>query len=290
MNHLQELRRGLSLCIIKKEGDKRASSLAISKSGKQYLSGFLESDTHLLFISSEQGALCLSMQNSDFGVEKIITLKENIDKKELMSPIVVKTMIDYRRRTGNTLAYEIIDIEGNSFFETDDITKLVEFYQPEIKPLKKTKNKVLSDNSIEVDKKDIEKTLKKYALLGIQRNFPKSDSAAGYGTAIITKSGKLYFSGQYSSFEKRTNIHSEMAAPLSAFMNGEYDIEYLGLVSSKFKDTPTQMCGCCRQFLSEMMARFNFNPKIYCFASETDAKTEQTMNNYLPGVWTSKKW
>ena len=131
--------------------------------------------------------------------------------------------------------------------------------------------------------------LKKYAILGVTRNFPQYDSASGYGTAILTKSGKIYFGGQYSSFDHRLGFHSEMTTIISSLMDGENDITHLGIVSTKYKDSPCDCCGICRQFISEMAVRYDWNLKIFNFALDTDDCRENSIKDYLPSQWSNKK-
>jgi cytidine deaminase len=131
--------------------------------------------------------------------------------------------------------------------------------------------------------------LKQVAKDAITKNFPTYDSASGYGAAVVTSEGNIFSSGQYSSFEKRLNIHAEMGAVLNSLMHQRKNIIALALVSSKFKDVPCEICGCCRQFLSEMSSRFNLNLTYYCFALETDAYKTYTLEELLPSPWSSLK-
>lgn len=289
----ERLKNTLDLCIIKKEEDKRSSSIAYSKSGKSYHGAHIGSDTNLLSISSEQVALLGAMQNNDFKIESVVTILETPDEKEIASPITIKILIDFARRTGQKIKYTIIDINENILLNTDDVSSLLPFYKPERTFLKKVvaNTKIQSNKAnFSGDSSDIINALKKYALLGIDKNLPRYDSASGYGSAVLTKSGKIYFSGQYSSFDKRLNVHSEMAAVISALMEKDTDITHIGLVSTKYKNEPTQMCGCCRQFLSEMINRFGMNIEIFLFAKDGDSYEKRSIEDYLPDNWSSKKW
>jgi cytidine deaminase len=232
------------------------------------------------------------MQNNDFQIESVITMLETYDKAETASPIIIKILIDFARRTGQQIKYTVIDIEGNILFSADDVSSLFPFYKPERTFLKKIDSSTETQSNKAQLKKDldIKGVLKKYAMLGVEKNLPRYDSASGYGTAVMTKSGKIYFSGQYSSFDKRMNVHSEMAAVISALMEKDTEITHIGLVSTKHKDEPAHMCGSCRQFLAEMMSKFNINPELLLFAKDTDVYEKRDMNEYLSDVWTSKKW
>ncbi len=287
----QRLKDALNLCIIKKEEDKRIASIAYSKSGKSYSGAHIGSDTNLLSIFSEQVALLGAMQNNDFQIESVVTMLETPNEKEIISPIIIKLLIDFARRTGQDIKYTVIDREGNMLFNIDNISSILPFYKPERVFLKKVENTEIQSNKAKLPKdSEIKDVLKKYAVIGVDRNFPRYDCASGYGTAVITKSGNVYFSGQYSSFDKGMNVHSEMAAVISAIMEKDTEITHIGVVSTKYTDSPAHMCGCCRQFLAEMMSRFNINPELFLFAKDTDVYEKRNMNEYLPDIWTSKKW
>lgn len=289
---LEHLKKTLDLSIIKGGKDNRTSSIVYSKNGESYCGAYISSDTNLLSISSEQVALMRAIQNNNFEIEKVVTLVEKSEKNETASPIVLKILIDFVRRTGQKIKYTVIGMDGNILFSTENISSLFSFYKPNLIKLKKIDDDtIVPSNKVKL-KKDfqVEDVLKKYALLGIERNFPTYDSASGYGTAVLTKNNNIYFSGQYSSFDKRMNIHSEMAAVISAFMEKDVEITHIGIVSTKYKDKPTHMCGCCRQFLTEIMSRFNMDMQIFLFAKDTDRYETQNINTYLPNIWTSKNW
>jgi len=76
-----------------------------------------------------------------------------------------------------------------------------------------------------------------------------------YGAAVQVTSGRVFSSGQYSSFNHITNIHAEMGATLIATMSGSPDIVALAVVSTGSTDTPARPCGVCRQFLLEHAQR-----------------------------------
>lgn len=288
---LERLRDSLDLCITKSNQVTRTSSIAYSKSGRSYIGASIDSDTKITEISSEHAALTQSILSFDFKVYKIVTLTDNPILKEILSPLVGKVMVDYIIRTGNTLEYSIINTDGKLLFNIKDVRDLFPFYKPENKILTKTQRLEISENKIKLSNiEHIPSILKKYALLGIERNFPTSDNASGYGTAILTKDGTVYFGGQYSAFDKRMLVHSEMTTLLSACMEKNYDITHLGIVSTKYTDTPCNICGVCRQFISEMSIKLGLSIELHCFAKDTDISIMHTIDTYLPDSWTSKKW
>jgi cytidine deaminase len=301
----KNLKKSLELAVVKKPDSFRSSSIAFSKSGEVYSAGNIESDTHLLNISSEQATLALSTANNDYGVYKIQSLYEKPNKNAVLSPIIAKIIIDHQIRTDQKIEYEIFDSESKNIFQTKDLTKNLPFYNPENVPLQIVNKKISSSkNKTAFPKKgNFEKNLKEFSLKGLLRNFPTYDSASGYGSAVFCKDGSVYFAGQYSSFDHRMNIHSEMNAIISALMdrnntkstNGVTnttnikEITHIGIVSTKFPNTPCNSCGCCRQFISEINAKFNLNIEIICFAKKTEQFEKHFIKDYLPNAWTNKR-
>jgi len=286
---LQELRDTLCLCAQKHNKGSRSASIAYSRTGEKYAAGTVESDTHLLDVPAEHAALVLSVHHNDFGVYHIATITEE-QGGALVSPLILKIITDHARRTGIPISYTIFNQEGALLFETKDVGALCSFYRPPVKPLKKVRDSKAETNKIKWDNTEgsLREALKRYAILGIERNFPTHDSASGYGAAVATKSGMLYFGGQYSSFEKRSGLHAEMAVVTAALMDGATDFTAIGIVSTKHTDVPCTPCGCCRQFMAELFRKYDSNPRIYCFAKENDAFREYGMEKLLPDAWESK--
>ena len=293
-NELERLKIGLELSLSKKtrkDGNKVSSSIAYSESDRSYLAGSLASDTNLLDFSSEQAALIVASHNNDFKINQVVTLFID-ETHQTLSPIVIKLLIDHSLRTGADISYKIINLDGKIIFEEKNVRNIFPFYTPQLSKLEKIDSSEISENIAIINKDEkTEDVLKKYALLGIERNFPTYDSASGYGTAIITNKNKIYFGGQYSDPGKRLNAHSEMATFIDVLVNKEQEhITHLGIVSSKYTDTPCEICGCCRQFLSEVSSKYNLDIKFFCFAKNTEEYNRYTINQLMPNQWSSKKW
>ena len=178
---------------------------------------------------------------------------------------------------------------GKILLETEDVAMLAPYYTPLPISIEKMKNSKMEKNTAEL-KFTHPLDLKPFALRGIERNFPLYDSASGYGTAILTKSGKVHFAGQYSKMGRSLGLHSEINAMISAISQNDIDIECIGVVSTKYPDTPCDMCGICRQLIAEVSTKLSISPKLYCFAQNSDLYKEYTIEEYLPSLWTSKKW
>ena len=131
------------------------------------------------------------------------------------------------------------------------------------------------------------KRLKKYAKKGLARGFHNYDGATGYGAAVQTKKGAVYYTSQYSSPDKRLGVHAEIACIVSAFMHGDTEITALGLISPKFKTSPCVPCGACRQFIGEFAKKYAWDIKIMSFASESDTVRTFTIDDLIPQMWAS---
>lgn len=290
LKQIAKLKKGLEACILKLNKDNRTSSIALTASGREYLGALIGSDTHLMHIAPEQAALALSTASSDFPVRQIITMIES-EKDFTLSPIVVKVLIDYASRSQEMLGYVVVNTQGKIIVETDDVNLFFPLYNPAPIIIKKIKEKYsVNKAKPKITGKSMPKKLKEYAILGLDKNFPLYDSASSYGTAVYTSDGYVYYAGQYSSPDKRLNLHSEMVAILSAILDGKKDISAIGIVSSKYPDGPCNMCGSCRQFITEISAKLNISPDLYCFSKNTGEFKKFKIEEYLPDSWSSKNW
>lgn len=289
MNELSILKETLNKSLSKKN---KSASIAHSKSSETYTAGSVESDTHLLNYSSEQVALMLSTLSNDYKVNKVVTLFESEDDMEKISvsPITLKALIDHQIRTGEIISYEIINLAGEKIFSIENVSDALPLYKPELNILEKTKSIPIESYKIKLtDLNSIPSILKKYAVKAVAKNFPTADVATGYGTAVLTKDGTLYFGGQYSSFDHRIGFHSEVNTLLAAIMDGNKEISHLGVVSTKHTDKACNCCGICRQFIAEISSKLSLNIEIYTFALDNDTYSQHTIENYLPDQWTNKK-
>lgn len=104
-----------------------------------------------------------------------------------------------------------------------------------------------------------------------------------YGAAVLTKSGKIYSSGQYSSFNHITSIHAEMGAIICATMNGEPEIEALALSSSQKSEV--SCCGVCLQFIKEHSFRTGIDIRIIY---DRDVPEEVVQSSVTSEMWQGK--
>ena len=284
-----DLKKALGLCV-QKPGHPRSASIACSQSGQCYAAGAVASDTHLLDITSEQAALVLASGHADFAVRRIATITETEDDASVsISPLVLKLLIDHERRTGVPITYSVYGMTGNVLFEATTPRALCPYYEAPIVPLQKTRNGRPGQNSTrwEAAKETLQEALKKAALQGSERAFTTHDAGSRYGASVATKSGMVYFGGQYSGFEKRIGLHAEMNALIAALMDGGKDITHIGVVSDKYPDSPCPLCGCCRQFIAELSQKYGITPLIYSFAKENHVLSEHTLEELLPDGWKS---
>jgi len=288
-DELQQLKAALGLSVSDKA---RSSSIAFSKKGNRYSSGQIDADTGLIRIASEQGALAQAAAAADHSIYKMISMIEVSQPGADVSPLILKFLSDHSVRTGETISYELFDLDGKEIFSIDDVRKALPFYTPSFPILEKTKAAKASLPIAKFNAKEgVSAALKRYAKEGIARNFAMYEGASGYGTAVITKKKNIYFAGQYSSFDRRLGLHSEMSAITLAIMNGDDQITHLGVVSSKHADKACNCCGICRQFIAEISAKKSLDIEIHCFAFDEKSVIDNIvhMDRYLPAQWTNKK-
>lgn len=278
----EKLKKTLERSFLKRDKTSfNTSSVSITNNNK-YFSGLMESRTHILDIPSEHGTIVIAISNKDPHVKQIITL---VDGEFDLNPLVIKLLCDHVKRTGTNISYSVFNLEGKNIFHCEDVMNL--FYKPEIKVLEKIKSWQPRNNFVHVDNsKDIDEQLRECALKGTETHFSAGTKSL-YGASVLA-GNKIYFGGVHSSFDKRLSLHSEMVAVLSAIMDGNDKISKIGLISTKFvEDLPT-VCGCCRQFLSEIQIKLGLDINISCFSFDGKKKLNTSLNEQLPNAWHSK--
>jgi len=270
----------LSRSWLKKETTSfNASSLAITNNG-QYFSGLLQSRTHLLDVPAEHAALAVAVSHKDPHVKEIITV---IDGEFVLNPIVVKILVDHVRRTNTPLSYHVYNKQGDCLFSCDNINTL--FYTAKPSVLEKIAPWEPRANSIPVDPtQPIEAQLQKYARQGMETHF-SGNTTSCYGAAVLADN-TIYFGGVYSAFDHRLGLHAEMVAAISAFADGKTNISHIGIMSSKFIEEPTHMCGCCRQFFIEIQAKTGTPIQVTAFSNDEQKQITMSLDDALPHSWT----
>jgi cytidine deaminase len=171
----------------------------------------------------------------------------------------------------------------------------IPYYKPDVELLKKVNNSEIEWNMIRLEnfkdlrEDEIIELLKKYSKIWIGRNYPTSNKASWYGSAIITDKWNLYFAGQYSTPDHRYGVHSEPAVFISALSNNDKNIVYLWVSSTKHQDVMCEMCGCCRQFYAEIIERTKQDIKFFTFSFDWKSVNHYDwINEYLKNTWSSK--
>ena len=269
--------------------DANISSCAITRSGRRYTGAHIPSTTHMLDIPAELSALIRAVHHNDTDVVSVETIVDDLSIS--VSPLVLKILADHSARTGSAIHYTLCDKHGSILFETDDACAALSGYTPTPMTLTSLAMREYSEAKISASAThdDLETTLRNAALAGITRNFPTYDRASGYGAAVRTTDGNIYFGGQYSAFDHRLGVHAEMAVLTHALLDGAMGFTHIALASTKFKDSPASPCGCCRQFMAEVARATDSTPQIHLFASETDATAVYTLEELIPVQWTNKK-
>lgn len=278
MHYLNELKDGLKRSWLKKNKTS-FNSCSVAVASKDYYSGLMESKTHLLDISSEQAALVKAVSCMDPNVTEVVTL---VDGEFHLNPIVMKVLCDHVRRTGVRMKYKVFNEHGARLVDMD----VMEWgYKPVVKVLDKISRWSVGDCKKKFES-DLKKELFECAKLGMETHFSSSTKTC-YGSAVLVD-GWIYYGGVYSSFDKRMNLHSEMSAFINALSEGKFEVEAIGLVSTKFKESVPHMCGCCRQFYTEIMQRTKKDIMFYGFSLDGSKVFEKSLKEYLPDVWDSE--
>ncbi len=288
-DYTKDLVAALDKALVKKQSAQRQAALAVSQSGRVYSAGCIESDAKLLYISAIMAALGRAAQSLDYKVERLVVMREDADKKTLLTPIDQTVMVDFIRRSGVPIALSVIDTKGTVLFESNDVRELSPYYRPEPISLDKVAASLPSPNLHRLSDKDPDNILKRMAIEGANRSFTTYNSASSYGSAVQTKSGNVYFSGQYSSFDHRSMLHAEMGAVLAALSAGDTQITDLALVSTnaKYAQNPCAPCACCLQFLSEVSERLGLAVTLHTHALKNSAMRSTTLEEYLPIIWSN---
>jgi cytidine deaminase len=281
MSEMEKLKKGIDLAISsEKNVSFRTSSIAYSKSGKSYLGGSVSSGTHLLDIVSEQVSLSLATQRNDFNIEEVVTL---IQSDLNISPITSKILIDFEARVGKTIKYRVVNLKGEIIWQTDSLESMLPLYKPTENKISKINQSIPSDNFVESDGSD--EQLVKCAIDGMSRNFPSSDNSSGYGSAFLTDKGNVYFGGQYSSTDKRLNLHAETATMLNVLFSEKNEKPVkISVVSEKYKTNPCFPCGACLQLISEL---FSPDLQIISVSSQSMEYVVNKLSNLLPNRWSN---
>lgn len=272
------LKETLKLSWLKRETTKfNFASAAITKNGIHF-SGLMESRTHLLDISSEQASIALAVSRKDPFVNEVVTI---VDGNFEENPLVLKILGDHSRRTGVSIKYTVIDLNEKGILSLS----VAEKYNPSPKKLDFIDSWQPRPNFIPLTDDDLISQLKSAALKGMETHF-SADTKTKYGSAVLAN-GKFYFGGVYSSFDHRLNLHSEMVAALGAIMDNNRAIEMVGIISNKFVDELSHMCGCCRQFFSEIQEKTKKPITVVVFSFDSKQVFQTTLNAYFPDSWSS---
>ncbi|MDR0392321.1 MAG: hypothetical protein LBH59_10475 [Planctomycetaceae bacterium] len=116
--------------------------------------------------------------------------------------------------------------------------------------------------------------------------FLTSPSGVRYGSAVLARNGKIYSSGQYSSFNHSTNVHAEQGSLVLATMNGNPDITALAIASSRKNET-ARPCGICRQVMLEHSERIGHDFDVVMVSSHGLFDVAK-VSELLPYHWSAK--
>ncbi len=111
-----------------------------------------------------------------------------------------------------------------------------------------------------------ETSLIKAALEGIKNAFTGTNKPEDFrvGSAVLTRKGNIYSSGQYASDTHSLTLHAEQAALAHAAAHGEYEIVVIVTTANITAggDRPVYPCHMCKQLLWESHLRSKENTEI----------------------------
>lgn len=111
--------------------------------------------------------------------------------------------------------------------------------------------------------KEIEKRLIKEAINGMNNAFTGTNKPEDmrFGSAVLTKKGNIYSSGQYYSDTLSLTLHCEQAALAHAAAHGEYEIVAIATVGNPPVGPRESIypCHMCKQLLWESSLRSKQN-------------------------------
>ncbi len=111
-----------------------------------------------------------------------------------------------------------------------------------------------------------EKNLIKAAFEGVNNAFTGANKPEDFrvGSAVLTRKGNVYSSGQYASDTHSLTLHAEQAALAHAAAHGEYEVVAIVTTANVTAggDKPVYPCHMCKQLLWESHLRSKENTEI----------------------------
>jgi cytidine deaminase len=129
--------------------------------------------------------------------------------------------------------------------------------------------------------------LERAARAATSQAFLTGHGGVRYGAAALALSGKIFSSGQYSSFNHVTNVHAEQAVLVMAAVAGEADVVGLAVASTD-EGRVASPCGVCRQVMLEHATRTGRDFKVVLVGNGC-ASTCMRVSELLPHAWTSHR-
>lgn len=134
-----------------------------------------------------------------------------------------------------------------------------------------------------------ENDLCKVALEGIANAFTGTNKLEDFriGSAVLTKRGNIYSSGQYASDTHSLTLHAEQAALAHAAAHGEYEIVAIATTGNKTAggDKPIYPCHMCKQLLWESYLRSKENTEILICNTEGLVLEKFTILDVMSHPW-----
>lgn len=122
------------------------------------------------------------------------------------------------------------------------------------------------------------------ARAALSQSFLTKEGGTRYGAAVLSNSGQIFTSGQYSSWNHVTNVHAEQAALVIATMSGQSDIVALAVASTSAEPV-ARPCGVCRQVMVEHAARIHHDFDVLMGYRSNDRFELRRVSELLPQSW-----
>ncbi|NLF15866.1 MAG: hypothetical protein GX595_01215 [Lentisphaerae bacterium] len=123
------------------------------------------------------------------------------------------------------------------------------------------------------------------ARAAVTQAFLSREGGTRYGAAALTRSGRVFTSGQYSSYNHVTNVHAEQAVLVKAASAGDADVVALAVASTSDQDL-TVPCGVCRQVMLEHASRTG-RDFVVLLACRDQGHRRRLVSELLPEAWTA---
>ncbi|OGY39799.1 MAG: hypothetical protein A2418_00785 [Candidatus Brennerbacteria bacterium RIFOXYC1_FULL_41_11] len=124
---------------------------------------------------------------------------------------------------------------------------------------------------------------------GVKNAFTGTNQPGDFrvGSAVLTKDGNIYSSGQYASDTHSLTLHAEQAALAHAAAHGEYEIVVIATTANETAggDKPVYPCHMCKQLLWESYIRSKQNVEIIIVSNKGEVLERFKLLDIIDHPW-----